>query len=72
MKRSFEKNGSTHEEHPVRNFFYFIYTLINAAAFLGVFYGESVGMRTLSIPSIAVLALAVLVGVVDAMRRRKK
>lgn len=72
MKRKAYKEESSHEAHPVRNFLYLLYTFLNAAAFVGLFYGETVGLRAVSLPSLALLVLALFVGVIDAMKKRKR
>lgn len=65
-----------HRAHPVRNFFYVIYSIINLAAFVGFFYAlASVSLPLRSVVLIvtgAVLALGVSVGVVRPLCRRKK
>ena len=71
MKR--ERAGvETHRRHPVRNFFYFLYTLLNAFAFGVLFYALEKGDVALSVGAGAIVAVAVLVGVVDAILPKKR
>lgn len=67
---------NTHPAHPVRNFFYTLYSLVNLAAFIGFFYAIAVPAlpsRFLCIVlSAAVLALALTVGVFLPLRRAKR
>ena len=63
-----------HRAHPVRNFFYVIYSLFNLLAFLGFFYAlyaVSLPLRTVYlIVTGAVLVLALFVGVFRPLFRK--
>ena len=63
---------SDHPSHPIRNFFYFIYTIINVLAFCLGFFFFSVGQILYTAVCAAVILVAVLVGVIHAMRVRKR
>lgn len=62
-----------HRTHPVRNFFYVLYSILNAIAFVGFFYAlytASMPMRTLALALTgALLALALVVGVLRPVLR---
>ena len=53
--------------HPVRNFFYLLYTLLNATSFCGFFYGLAHGERLWMIGAGALLTVAILVGIVNEL-----
>ena len=63
-----------HPSHPFRNFLYFLYTLLNAAAFGGLFWllCEEVPRIPFIILCTAWIALAVFTGLINAMRYRKR
>lgn len=63
-----------HPSHPFRNFLYFLYTLLNAAAFCGLFWflREETPRVLYIILCTAWLTLAVFVGLINAMRYRKR
>ena len=61
-----------HRKHPIRNFFYFLYTLLNAAAFVTLFYALNKAAYTLAVGAGAIVAIAVLVGVVDALLPKRR
>ena len=71
MRRE-QRNAQTHRRHPVRNFLYFLYTLLNAFAFGTLFYALEKGDVTLAVGAGAVVAIAVLVGVVDAVLPKRR
>ena len=61
------KNTTTekaHRRHPVRNFFYFLYTALNATAFCTLFYALDKADVTLAVGAGALVSIAVLVGVI--------
>ena len=61
------KNTTTekaHRRHPVRNFFYFFYTVLNAVAFGALFYALNLADMALAVGAGALVSIAVLVGVV--------
>ena len=68
------ENG--HPSHPVRNFFYTLYSLFNAAAFLGFFYAlyaVELPMRTLHLALTgALVLLGLFFGVLRPIRRAKR
>ncbi len=45
-----KKQESTHPAHPVRNFFYTLWSLLNLASFLVLFYALSMEASPLRIP----------------------
>ena len=61
-----------HRKHPVRNFFYFLYTLLNAFAFCTLFYALNKADYTLAVGAGAIVAIAVLVGVIDALIPKRR
>lgn len=69
--RKREMHTSEHKGHPIRNFFYFLYTLFNAAAFGTLFYALEKGGTLLGVAAGAAVAVAVLVGIVDAVVHRR-
>ncbi len=72
MAKNQKRPESDHPAHPFRNFLYFIYTLINALAFCLAFFFYARAEILYVIPCAAVVAVAVVVGLVNAMRFRKK
>lgn len=62
----------THRRHPIRNFFYFLYTLLNALAFCAFFYALEKSDVALAVGAGAIVAIAILVGVVDAVLPKRK
>lgn len=70
------QHENNHPAHPIRNFFYVIYSLINLSAFIGFFYAicnTALPLRSLCIAVTAgVLALALIAGVFLPLRRAKK
>lgn len=71
MKRE-RKGVEAHRRHPVRNFFYFLYTLLNAVAFGVLFCALERGDVATAVGAGAVVAVAVLVGVVNAVLPKRK
>ncbi len=68
-----ERNGvEIHRRHPIRNFFYFLYTLLNALAFGALFYALEKGDTVLAVGAGAIVTVAVLVGVVDTVLPKRK
>ena len=69
-------NENEHRAHPVRNFFYVLYSFINLAAFLGFFYGFyaiSMPKRTwLLIATGAVLVCALFFGALYPLFRSRR
>jgi hypothetical protein len=63
---------SDHPSHPVRNFFYFLFSILACAAFCLLFLCLERGETVYAIASGAFVLLSFLVGVVSAMRKRKK
>ena len=63
-----------HSSHPFRNFLYFLYTLLNAAAFGGLFFflNETTPRVPYIVLCTAWVAVAVVVGLINAMRYRKR
>ena len=70
-----QKTGN-HREHPARNFFYALYSVTNIFAFAVFFfalYKESLTARIpIMIVAGALLALALYVGVIRPLARRKR
>ena len=68
------QNG--HRAHPVRNFFYTLYSLLNAAAFVGFFYAlyaPNFPMRTMHlVVTGAVVLVGLLVGILGPLFRRRR
>ena len=67
---------NNHRAHPVRNFFYILYSLLNILAFVGFFYalysiGLSVRIPVLVLTGV-LLALALAMGVVRPLLRAKR
>ena len=62
---------NTHKERPVRNFFYAVFCILSAFAFIGVWltilFPAVVYRKEIMIASIAVLALAVIFGIIIPM-----
>lgn len=57
--------GEAHPRHPVRNFFYVLYTLFNAVSFGTLFYAIAADEPLVTIGAAACVAIAVLVGIVN-------
>ena len=70
--RKERQSDKGHGSHPVRNFGYLLYTLLNAAAFVGLFYGIGTANAPLAALCAALVLLAFLVGIVRPMRHRKR
>ena len=66
------KGAGVHRRHPIRNFFYFLYTLLNALAFGVLFYALEKGDSALTVGAGAIVAVAVLVGVVNALLPKRR
>ena len=63
---------NAHPSHPFRNFLYFVYTLINAAAFCLGFYFLAAEKTLYAVICAVWVAVAFTVGIVNAMRFRKR
>ena len=65
-----------HGAHPVRNFFYTLYSLLNLLAFVGfffAFYAIGFPMRRMSlVVTGAILLFALIFGVLRPLARRKR
>ncbi len=65
-----------HRAHPVRNFFYTLYSLLNILAFVGFFYAladEALSFRlAVLVLTGALLALALFVGVFRPVLRARR
>lgn len=75
FKKRIKQQADGHREHPVRNFFYVLYSVVNIVAFLGFFCALYVDGMTARIPILiatgALLAVALFTGVVRPLMRRK-
>lgn len=60
------RQENTHPTHPVRNFFYTLWSLLNLIAFLALFYALSMADSSLRLPLLvgagAVLLVALIFG----------
>lgn len=69
-------HGNEHRTHPVRNFFYVLYSFLNILAFVGFFYAlydTAVAMRPLLlILTGALLVLALFLGVLRPFLRTRR
>ena len=70
------QKAGNHREHPVRNFFYVLYSVTNIFAFAAFFFALYRDSLTARIPIMVVagafLALALCVGVIRPLARGKR
>lgn len=66
MKEKNVVQNELHPKHPVRNFFYFLYTLLAAFAFCALFYAWAKGNVLFAALAAAVVILSVWIGIVKA------
>ena len=71
-----DERENTHPAHPIRNFFYILYSLLNAVAFVAVFFAiQNRGtplFYAILIGAALLCAIALFVGVIKPLARRKK
>ncbi len=67
---------STHPEHPIRNFFYLLWSLVNALSYVGFFYAlatPTLPYRGILLPMLgAALCIALIFGVFCPLFGKKK
>lgn len=66
MKERNATENELHPKHPVRNFFYFLYTLLAAFAFCALFYAWEKGEALFAALAAAVVILSFWIGIVKA------
>lgn len=72
VKNNKTTEEKTHPTHPIRNILYLLYTVLNLAAFVALFWFWNANAVLYVIPCAFLLGVAVVVGIVNAMRFRKK
>ena len=68
------REEEVHPSHPFRNFLYFFYTLLNAAAFAGIFWflhQQTVEWLFVALCA-AIVVIGTVAGLINAMRYRKR
>ena len=53
--------------HPIRNFFYLLYTVFNAVTFCSMFYALALGEKLWAVSMATAVAVALLFGVVNEL-----
>jgi len=72
VKNNKNAGENTHPAHPIRNIGYLLYTVLNLAAFVALFWFWNANAVLYVIPCAFILGVAAVVGIVNAMRFRKK